>query len=220
MSNYNDFLNGLPERTLELLKYYDEEKDELKSYEVTLLISLAMPAFVITSEEIRHVAENDKIKVELDEMLVSNSFLLEGVNHIKYGKSNGKLSFNKINHSTITNSLIESERKVMSTLKIIRNALSHGSIKLVPNEAHKIDAIMFGSKNTNSKIEITGYENNNLQAKVINEINDWSLLFINVGEFKQLLENWCSYLLNKKNPMGIIRHINEYIDESRTGTYE
>lgn len=218
MSSYNDFLDGLPERTLELLKYYDEEKAELKSYEVTLLISLAMPAFVITSEEIRHVTENNEVKVELDKMLVSNSFLLKGVNDIKFGKSNGNLSFKKINHSTITNSLIDSKRKVMSTLKIIRNALSHGSIKLIPNKANEIVAIMFGSKNTKPKIEITGYDNNNPQAMVINEIKDWSLLLINVGEFKLLLENWCSYLRPKNNPMGLVRHINEYIDESRTGT--
>ena len=61
MGYYNEFLNELPKRTLEILKIYEDDKSEsLLRFEVTLLISLAMPVFVITSEKIRN---DSRVKV-------------------------------------------------------------------------------------------------------------------------------------------------------------
>mgnify|MGYP000138223902 CR=1 FL=1 len=57
MSKYSNFLETLPKRNIALLnRYYNEERKRNKPYDVTLLISLAMPVFVITTEKIK---END-----------------------------------------------------------------------------------------------------------------------------------------------------------------
>jgi hypothetical protein len=64
MSYYKDFLQELPKRSLKLLNsHYEIEKRSKNSNEVTLLISLAMPVFVITSELIKQKQTDKKSRI-------------------------------------------------------------------------------------------------------------------------------------------------------------
>jgi len=236
MGYYNEFLNELPKRTLEILKIYEDDKSEsLQRFEVTLLISLAMPVFVITSEKIRNDIKHVNYKSELENTLIGKSFLLKGVKNCKIGKIKTP-SFDSINGSELINNLIGSQKRVLSVLIIIRNALSHGSIKFVPDTNNKIISILFGSKDFSSKYFICDsvedpflqkkfeiYDRSGLlihDLKIVQEetIKSWNVLRIDVSDFRQLLKNWSLYLQDEVNPMAIVRQLSEYIEPTRTGT--
>ena len=236
MGYYNEFLNELPKRTLEILKIYEDDKSEsLLRFEVTLLISLAMPVFVITSEKIRNDIKHVNYKSELKNIIIGKSFLLKKVKNCKIGKIKNP-SFDNINGSELNNNLIDSEKRVLSVLIIIRNALSHGSIKFIPDTNNKIISILFGSKDFSSKYFIGDsvedpllqkkfeiYDRSGLlihDLKIVQEetIKSWDVLRIDVSDFRQLLKNWCSYLQDEVNPMAIVRQLSEYIEPIRTGT--
>jgi hypothetical protein len=241
MSYYHNFLNGIPLRTLSLLEYYDKEKEKRKdhqnnvdqTFEVTLLISLAMPVFVITTEEIRHKDNNNEQKYKLQIEPVRDSLIFKNIDNIKIGKSKEE-TFTKIEFTKANNNLIISEKKVLSVLKLIRNALSHGNIKFQKiGGSEEIKAILFGSKTAtikytlSEKIQMEIKENperinhefnvEDIVSKVKN--SGWDLLLIDIHDFKKLLENWCKYLSMNKSPMGIVRHLNDLtIEELKTGT--
>ena len=241
MSIYHDFLNGIPNRTLSLLEYYNKEKEKIKdhqnnveqTFEVTLLISLAMPVFVITNEEIRHKDHNDKQKEDLKNDLVKENIIFEDVNNIKIGESKNE-EFTKIEFKKASKNLKLTEKKVLNILTHIRNALSHGNIKFQSiSGGEEIIAILFGSKTTSNKYTLSeklfleikeNSERNNHEFKfdqlILKEkISGWDLLLIDIDDFKKLLVNWCKYLKSNENPMVIVRSLNEYTcEEFITGT--
>jgi len=243
MSYYKDFLNGIPLRTLSLLDYYDKEKEKIKvhqnnveqTFEVTLLISLAMPVFVITNEEIRHKEQNLKQMEKLKDELINESPIFNDLGNIKIGKSKKEL-FSKIEFNEAKNNLISTEKKVLNILTHIRNSLSHGNIKFQKLDGSEdIKAILFGSKNGSSKYTLSenlyseikekseshNYEFNFDELVIKEKISGWDILLIEISDFKKLLINWCKYLQLYKNPMSIVRQLNKQTtEELRTGTYD
>lgn len=241
MSIYHDFLNGIPNRTLSLLEYYNKEKEKIKdhqnkveqTFEVTLLISLAMPVFVITNEEIRHKVSNNEQKDKLMNDFVKESLIFQGINNIKFGVSKNE-DFTKIEFKEASKNLNVTEKKVLNILTHIRNALSHGNIKFQSlSGGEEIKAVLFGSKISSTKYTLSeklfmeikeNSEMNNHQFKfdelVPNEkISGWDILLIDIVDFKRLLVNWCEYLRLNKNPMGIVRYLNVHTNEDvMTGT--
>jgi len=180
MSHYKDFLEELPERSLKLLKnYYELEKTKIDSYEVTLLISIAMPLFVITKELIEKNPNNELKVTKFYNSLNGSRKILSGISRKWLYSSIDKTDKPLLEIEQLINEtpIIESNNKDLSILSQIRNALSHGGIKFT-QENNEIAKILFFSEKRNKKNELEGYHLN----------------LIPVDDFKLLLENWCNLL--------------------------
>ena len=147
MSYYKNFLQELPERSLKLLDtYYESEKKQFNSNEVTLLISIAMPVFVITSELIKSGKKESK-EAEM------NKFLNETKNNYVILKDISKNWLHCLDYTSKPlleieqlinpNPVINSKQEAISILRQIRHALSHGEIKFTEGKNNEIAQILF-----------------------------------------------------------------------------
>jgi hypothetical protein len=185
MSYYKDFLQELPERSLKLLdRYYESEKKQFNSNEVTLLISIAMPVFVITSELITSGKKEKESKgAEMMKILnepKNNNVILKNISknwlHCLDYTSKPLLEIEQLINPIPA---INSKQTAISILRQIRNALSHGEIKFTEGKNNEIAQIFFRSEKRNE-----------------NGIEGYFLNLIPVDDFKLLLENWCKFLRN------------------------
>ena len=187
MSYYKDFLKELPKRSLKLLRtHYELEKKQINSNEVTLLISIAMPVFVITSEIITGGSNEKESNVsEIKNILnnpKSNNIILKNIS--KYWLHEvGDTSKPPLENEHLEKgaSVIESKQPTLSILRQIRNALSHGEIKFTEGKHNEIAQILFRSEKRDANKVIVGY----------------NLNLIPVDDFKIFLENWCKFLKNQ-----------------------
>lgn len=186
MSYYKDFLRELPKRSLSLLeKYYITEKySKQPGYDVTLLISLAMPVFVITSEVIKSPSKQD-INTSKDlESILSNNTTSSGIfrNISKDWKYRMEVEGKPDTFESlpISISLIDTVQTQHSVLSQIRNGLAHGNIKFTANSKDQIDTILLYAEKRKNK-ELIGYH----------------VHLIPVTDFYLLLKNWCNFLKNK-----------------------
>lgn len=187
MSHYTDFIEELPKRSLKLLRYFDLEKKQPGSNEVTLLISIAMPVFVISTEIIKKNDGKDhpELYMKLNKSVNENPIFKDAINEWSYEHTYrnyyeiDSLLYPEVFQST-------SELNPLSKLTQIRNALSHGGIKFTRGRNNEIDKILFISE----KRKISEDKSS---------INDgYHLNLISIGNFKTLLTNWCKFLQNEK----------------------
>jgi hypothetical protein len=186
MSYYKDFLHELPKRSLSLLeKYYTTEKNsEEPGYDVTLLISLAMPVFVITSEVIKTPYKQvSSASKELEGMLNTKT-TSSGIfgNISKDWKYSMEVDSKPEAFESLPfdRSLIDTEQSQLSVLSQIRNALAHGNIKFTKKGNNQIDTILLYAEKRRDK-EFVGYH----------------VHLIPVADFYLLLKNWCTFLKGK-----------------------
>jgi hypothetical protein len=195
MSYYKDFLQELPKRSLKLLNsHYEIEKRSKNFNEVTLLISLAMPVFVITSELIKQ-KQTDK-KSRISEMYKSlndpktNIGIFENKSEKwEYGIDESFRSLSEIKFIKDSKSIAKSGQVQLSVLSQIRNALSHGNIKFSKSNTNEIAKILFRSEKRKDVENADGTKVNNVVGHHLN--------LIPVDDFKILLENWCNFLINE-----------------------
>lgn len=183
MSYYKDFLQELPKRSLKLLRtHYELEKKQINSNEVTLLISIAMPLFVIAFELIK-AGENEKERNASEIMKILNNTkkkngILKNISkNWIYEVDNTSKPLLEIEHLENPIPVIELEQTDLSILSQIRNALSHGGIKFTEGKHNEIAQILFRSEKRDKNVFV-GYHLN----------------LIPVDDFKILLENWCKFL--------------------------
>lgn len=179
MSYYTNFLEELPRRNLELLnRYFKKEKKEIEPYEVTLLISLAMPVFVITNEIINKGGGNIKNDKDLKKIL--------------HGNIHDNSIFVNINNNWLHKTCIDIDNESMEGFKVmieianlkpisilsqLRNALSHGGIKFIKGFNGQISSILFISEKRAKDGSVSYYYNQ-----------------ISIDGFRIFLENWCKFL--------------------------
>jgi hypothetical protein len=186
MSYYTNLLEELPRRNLELLnRYFKKEKKEIEPYEVTLLISLAMPVFVISTEIIKKNdgKEHPSLYRKLNSSIKENPIFRGAIDNWFYEHT--YKSFNEIDALLPSDSYTSSKDLIaLSKLTQIRNALSHGGLKFIKGNKNDIDKILFVSeklKNDNGKKNNDGYHLN----------------LMSIDNFKTLLINWCEFLRNE-----------------------
>jgi hypothetical protein len=115
MSYYKDFLQELPKRSLKLLNsHYELEKRSKNSNEVTLLISLAMPVFVITNEilnkeQLTENIDTKKLKSKLN-ATCENGIFNKITKNWEYGLDTSKRPFSEIESINPSIPLISSEQ--------------------------------------------------------------------------------------------------------------
>ena len=179
MSSYTNYLIELPKRCKRLLKnYYELEKSNKDSYEVTLLLSLAMPVFCFTNEIIKKEATDDskilQIKKQIEEAKFSESVLANKItDKTKIGTTKYLDDFSG------SSPIIDSERKVLATISKFRNALSHGNIQFIKSSDNSgITDIIFSSIVSPNE-----------------PVKEYNFILIPVEEFKSLLLNWCEFLI-------------------------
>jgi hypothetical protein len=149
MSHYRDFLNELPERSLLLLeRHFQLEKNRKQSNEVTLLISLAMPVFVISSEIIKNGdGENEKQLNKKLNQKVEKGGIFQNISQMwEYELDDTKRRLTEIEHLKNPIPLFESKQIQLSILTQIRNSLSHGEIRFTQGNNNNISKILFGLK--------------------------------------------------------------------------
>ena len=195
MSHYKDFLQELPKRSLKLLNnHYELEKRSKNSNEVTLLISLAMPVFVITSELIKEKKTDKKSRIsEIYKSLndsKTNIGIFENISEEwEYGLDESFRSLSEIESIKESKSIEKSGQVQLSVLSQIRNALSHGNIKFTESNTNKIAKILFRSEKRKDL--------KNADGALVNTVVGHHLNLIPVNDFKILLENWCNFLINE-----------------------
>jgi hypothetical protein len=178
MSSYTNYLIELPRRCKILInKYFDLEKGNENSYEVTLLLSLAMPIFCFTNEIIKKEFTDSKIlqiKKQIEEEKFSESELAKNItDKTKIGITKFLDNFNN------SSPIIYSERKVLATISKFRNALSHGNIQFIKSSDNScITDIIFSSI-----------------VSPNDPVKEYNFILIPVEEFKSLLLNWCEFLI-------------------------
>jgi hypothetical protein len=188
MSYYKNLLQELPKRNKILLdKFYQLEKGSIESYEVTLLISLAMPVFVITTEIMVKPPENYvEIKNKLTQKLNKqelNQGIFKGISEgWLYELDESERNLYEIDSLRNSIPIIYSDQEKISILRQIRNSLSHGEIKFTQYKNGQIDNILLKSENRkNGKVEGS------------------HLNLIPVDDFKKLLSNWCDFLVKENS---------------------
>lgn len=184
MSSYKNYLIELPKRCKILVnKYFEIEKNNQDSFEVTLLISLAMPVFCFTNEIIKKEEINYKIvkfKTQIENTEFRESDLAKNItDETKAGTTKYLDCFNDCSP------IINSNKKVLATISKIRNALSHGNIHFTTSidNSEIINIIFCSSKSSSDKPQ-----------------KEYDFIITPVKEFKILLLNWCDFLIkNDKN---------------------
>ncbi len=176
MSIYKEHIKELPKRIKALIeKYYDIESMSNNPKEATLLISFAMPLFCITGEKLTKCKNADQIKAKYFNGVIKDKHWF-----CKNISSNTIVGKTK-NVDQIINGkpLLTSEREVLKTLSIFRNALAHGNIQFEEsNASNNIENIIFCSL-----ISLTYPEQGFDYCK------------ISVLDFKNLILNICNYLI-------------------------
>lgn len=196
MSYYTNLLKELPRRNLELLnRYFKKEKKEIEPYEVTLLISLAMPVFVISTEIIKKNDGKDhkdlfsRLNKNIKDNPIFNN-LLDDWFYEFTDRSYDDIDSLKFHTSFSSSQEINS----LSTLTQIRNALSHGIIKFIKGDKNEISKILFISeKRINAP-------RNGLKKSVSKQtiVEGHHLNLVSVECFKAFLINWCQFLQKEK----------------------
>lgn len=176
MSIYKDHIIELPKRIKVLIeKYFDVECMSKDPKEATLLISFAMPLFCITGERLTKCKNSKQIKEKY-----FNGFIKDKHWFCTNLSSNTLVGKTK-NIDLILNGkpLLTSEREVLKTLSVFRNALAHGNIQFEESStSDKIENIIFCSL---------------ISLKHPEEGYDYCK--ISVLDFKNLILNICNYLI-------------------------
>lgn len=185
MSKYSNFLETLPKRNIALLnRYYDQERRRNNPYDVTLLISLAMPVFVITSEIIK---ENDgknhpDLYSKLNDRIVSTNLLNNISCEWEYEYDESGRSFTEIESLKNPEPLVTKKNIILlSVLSQIRNSLSHGGVKFTSRKDNEIAKILLISEKKN-------------YGTTPPKTAGFHLNLIPVEDFKIFLTNWCTFL--------------------------
>ncbi len=190
MSNYTDYIGDLAKRCIELLDDV-KEHGRKSDREVTLLLSLANPAFVIPFERLRHdpikgykPLHNDRTDYELAATKLENLRGLTfresplypdvGVASLRFGvvpfndTPLQDLDFSNCIDSPGTNDLLE----------VIRNGFAHGNL-LTRGSGEKIEELVFVR---GAKVGSKGR---------VGEIQDF---MCSPGAFESILRKWCAFL--------------------------
>lgn len=196
MSSYKDHIMELPKRIKVLIeKYFDVECISKDPKEATLLISFAMPLFCITGERLTESKNKEQIKEKY-----FNGFIKDKQWFCKNLSANILVGKTK-NIDLITNGkpLLTSEREVLKTLKVFRNALAHGNIQFEESStSNKIENIIFCS--------LISLDNRN---------KGYDYCKISVLDFKNLILNICTYLIvNGINIIQLDTLIDQYYEEA------
>jgi hypothetical protein len=185
MSKYSNFLEIRPKRNITLLnRYFDQEKKRNKPYDVTLLISLAMPVFVITTEIIKENNGKNQpdLYKKLNDRIISKNLFNDISCEWEYEYDDSGRSFIEIESLKNPVPIINKKNlDILSVLSQIRNSLSHGGIKFTSRKDNEIAKILLISQKKN-------YDTT--PAKTVG----FHINLIPVEDFKTFLINWCTFL--------------------------
>lgn len=210
---YKNYIIDLASRGSKILKYFEKNDD----YNVTILLSLAAPIFIIPYERLcknHPFSDKDKfihidknIKNELKNMINESSLFFDI--DLKFCNNIEKEKLKKSDFSNLTFDKLDEQKKVEEVISIIRNALAHGNLYTNSNDK-SIETLYFVSRinKTNCSDEIlekypNKIEKNEIQTicKKIRQCNednaDYKIIECSVEDFKIFFKNWIK-LLNKK----------------------
>jgi hypothetical protein len=184
MTEYKNFIKDFPRRCRDILDIAGKPALS-RGREVTLTIMVASAGFVVPYERLKpdHPSGDSKKFADAAEKLKSlldQPFMSSVVcNKMNSTWHDGKVA--SVNGDPDSwdglrkRKPFSKDKKVSTTLKVIRNGLAHGNIFTFGNP---IQAIVFIKKNFND----------------VGVVRDYSFVFVAPREFLQFLENWFDFL--------------------------
>lgn len=152
MSDFKKFVEDFPTRCEDLLTIFGDDA-KIIDREVTLLLSLMMSSFILTYERThkKHPSsENMSYPVDLKNKAKNKKLFSSG---FKYSEvDNVKNDIEAWNH-TKEKDVCLTEKENGTIVKIIRNALAHGSIWTKADNDNQIETIVFITYNKNKKFD-------------------------------------------------------------------
>jgi hypothetical protein len=187
MTAYRNFIDDFPSRCCDILNIAKRPAIS-RGREVTLTLLVASAGFIVPYERLgdhpsgdstRFAEAAEKLRKLLDEPFVSS---------VLYNKTNSTWHDGKV---VSVNDYPESweglqkrrpfskDKKVGTTLNLLRNALAHGNIFTSGKNRDLIEAIIFIKRNFNSD----------------GVIRDYSFIYVAPQEFRDFLERWFDFLM-------------------------
>lgn len=195
MSNYKNFIRDFPNRCGEILNEYREDAHK-NGREVTHMFAIASAAITIPFARL-YEKENPSQDKKKCQQAVSKFANLCGQNFLasslcgKAAKSwkSGQVKKEVVelgpeNWKENALSLKNKDIKVIEVLKIIRNALAHGSIFTLPNYDDQIENIIFLSESRDDG----------------NFAGNYNLLMVSAEGFNEFLVKWIYFLQKLEIP--------------------
>lgn len=188
MSMYANLTDGLSNRCNNVFdKYYECLKKD--GFEVTFLLMLATTGFTIPHEKLDNLEKkSDSRNIKKFRKEVFNKLEKEKIIFAKVIKRDIYHQFEDYQDNSEENTIDQ----MSEFLKIIRNALAHGSIFFMGDEKDNIQEIAFVSENRKKSDKCS--ECNNTQA-ILDETHPYKYIhFKNIDDFKLFLELWFKFL--------------------------